>query len=98
MSSFLADDPHREVLRAAAVGVAERGLRAVDLVRPGAAHHLEGRLAEPQHARGADRVRAEDPAGRIDRQMRPHPLLPAVDDLPALADVAETEVLEPHRL
>src|SRR2546422_10486899 len=94
----MADDPHGEVLRAAAVGVAERGLRALDLMRAGAAHHLERRLAEPQHARGADRVGTEHAARRVDRQVCAHLLLSPFDDLPALADVAEAEDLEPHRL
>src|SRR5438093_4534490 len=97
-SALIADDPHREVLRASAVGVAERRPRAVHLMRAGAAHHLEGRLAEAQHAGSADRVRAQHAARWVDRQMRADLLLAAVDDLPALADVAEAQVLEPHRL
>ena len=60
--------PHREVLRAAAVGVAQRGPRAVHLVVPGLAHDLQRRLREPQQAGGADRVGAEHPARRVDRQ------------------------------
>src|SRR5438093_3955601 len=96
-SALIADDPHREVLRASAVGVAERRPRAVHLMRAGAAHHLEGRLAEAQHAGSADRVRAQHAARWVDRQMRADLLLAAVDDLPALADVAEAKVLEPHR-
>ena len=49
-----ADDPHREVLRAAAVGVAEGVLDVRHLMLAGATHHLQRRLAEPQHARGYD--------------------------------------------
>src|SRR5439155_3649177 len=97
-SVLIAHAPHREVLRPAAVGVAERRPRAVHLVRAGAAHNLEGRLAEAQHAGSADRVRAQHAARGVDRQVRAHLLLAAVDDLPALADVAEAQVLEPHRL
>src|SRR5881628_2588802 len=77
--------------------LAERRPRAVHLMRAGAAHHLEGRLAEAQHAGSADRVRAQHAARWVDRQMRADLLLAAVDDLPALADVAEAKVLEPHR-
>ena len=53
-----ADDPHREELRAAAVGVAERAAGAVDLVLAGRAAHLQRRLGEAEHAGGADRVGA----------------------------------------
>src|SRR6185503_10552120 len=87
-----------EVLRAAAVRVTERVLGARHLMLAGTAHHLEGGLAETQHARRADRVGAEHAARRVDRQVRAELLLAAVDDLPALTRVAEAEVLEPHRL
>src|SRR5262245_25732169 len=97
-SRLRADHPHREVLRAPAVRVAERVLHAADLMCTGAAHHLERGLAETQHAGGADRVRAEDAARRVHGEMGAELLLAAVDDLPPLADVAEAEVLEPHRL
>src|SRR5262249_58014354 len=89
---------HREVLRAAAVGVTEGIPDAVDLVRAGAAHHLERRLPEAEHARGTDRVGAQDAARRVHRQMAAHLLVAALDDLPALGRVAAAEVLEPHRL
>src|SRR5207249_11705433 len=56
------------------------------------------RLAQAEHARGADRVRAKHPARRVDGQVRAHLLLAALDDLPALARVAEAQVLEPHGL
>src|SRR5438876_3809328 len=78
--------------------MAERGLRAVDLMRTGAAQPRERRLAEPEHARSAYRIRAEYAARRVDRQVRAHLLLASVDRLPPFADVAEAEVLEPHRL
>ena len=56
--------PHRVVLRAAAVGVAERLAGTLDLVVAGLAHHLDGRLGEADHARCADRVRRQHAAGR----------------------------------
>src|SRR5262249_26086351 len=49
-------------------------------------------------ARRPDRIRAEDAARGIDREVRAEALLAAIDDAPALSDVAEAEVLEPHRL
>src|ERR1700678_4386880 len=57
------DHPHGEVLGAAAVGVAKRDAGAVYLVLAGPPHHLHGRLAETQQARGADRVRGQHAAG-----------------------------------
>src|SRR3989442_10750520 len=97
-SEGIAHQPDREVLRAAAVGVAEGVGPPFHLVLAGAPHHLERRLAQAEHARGADRVRAEHPARRVDGQVRAHLLLAALDDLPALARVAEAQVLEPHGL
>jgi phosphoserine phosphatase len=46
--------------------------RAVDLVLAGRAADLEGRLAEAQHAGGADRVRGEHAAGAVDREPAVH--------------------------
>src|SRR5438876_6580720 len=90
-SEGIAHQPDREVLRAAAVGVAERVVHPFHLVLAGAPHHLEGRLAEPQHARGADRVRAQHAARGVDGEVRAHLLLAALDDLPALTRVARSE-------
>src|SRR5262249_4790332 len=89
------DDPHGEVLCAPAVCVTESVLDAVHRAVAGAAHHLQGGLAQAEHARGADRVRAEDPPRGIDREVRAEALLTPVDDAPALSEVAEAEVLEP---
>ena len=50
-----ADDPHREVLRGAAVGVADGHLGAVDLVVARGAPHLIGRLEAADETRRADR-------------------------------------------
>src|SRR5262245_475055 len=63
------DDPGREVLRAAAVRVAERLPCAVHLVRAGHAAHLERRLGEANQARGADRVRGQHAARHVDREV-----------------------------
>src|SRR5581483_1407284 len=48
-------DPHREVLRRAAVRLAECHVRAVDLVLPCLAAYLQRGLGEAQHPRRADR-------------------------------------------
>ena len=64
-------DPHGEVLRRAAVGVADRRADAVDLVLAGLAAHLQRGLGEPQHAGGADRVRRQHAARRVHRAASP---------------------------
>ena len=63
-------DPHGEELRGAAVGVAERGAGAVDLVLAGLAAHLQRGLGEAQHARRADRVRRQHAARAVHRAGR----------------------------
>src|SRR5262245_38167267 len=60
-----AHDPHGEELRPAPVRVAEGDPGAVDLVGTGLASDLHGGFGEPDHARCADRVRGQDPAGRV---------------------------------
>src|ERR1700744_3813462 len=58
-----ADHPHRVVLRAAAVGVAQRLSRTRNLVVAAFAHHLDRRLREADQPRRADRVRGQHTAG-----------------------------------
>ena len=82
---FRADDPHREVLRGAAVGVAERAARAVDLVLAREAAHLQRGFGEAQHARRADRVRREHAARAVDRHVALHRGRAALGHLPAFA-------------
>src|SRR5690625_524577 len=62
------DNPHRVVLRAPTVGVAEGFAGPGHLVIAALAHHLDGGLGEPDHPRGADRVARQHPAGGVDRQ------------------------------
>jgi len=93
-----ADDPHREELRPAAVGVAQGAAGAVDLVLAGLAHHLEGGLGEADHATGADRVRREHAAAHVDGQLAVERGRSGLGELPAAALLSEAEILHPHRL
>ena len=92
------DDPHREVLRGAAVRVAERAARAVDLVLAREPAHLLRGFREPEHARRADRVRRQHAARAVHRQVALHRGRAALGHLPTVADFGEPEVLHPHRL
>src|SRR3954447_7790612 len=92
-----AHHPHREELRAAAVCVAQRLASTVDLVLAGGAADLEGRLAEAEHAGGADRVRGEDAARAVDRELAVHRGRAGLRELPAAAvGFREAEGLQPH--
>src|SRR6476469_596901 len=83
-------DPHRVVLRAAAVGVAE-GLAGIGhLVLARLAHHLDRRLGEPDHARCANGVRRQHAAGRVERDTATDRRLAGFGELPALALRSET--------
>src|SRR2546423_1111322 len=70
----------------------------VDRGVPGGAAPLQGALREPQHAGGADRVRAEHAARHVDGQVAVHRGDTVLGELPAFAGLREPEVLEPHRL
>src|SRR4051794_21511198 len=93
-----ADDPHREELGPAAVGVAQGTPGAVDLVLAGRTAHLKGRLGETEHAAGADRVGGEHAAAHVDRHPAVQRGRTRLGELPAVALRGEAEALQPHRL
>src|SRR5438876_7393767 len=66
---LLREDAHGEELGAAAVGVAQGGAHAVDLVLARLLADLHGGLGVAQHAGGADGVGAEHAARRVDRHV-----------------------------
>src|SRR5262249_10738668 len=80
-----AHDPHREVLRGAAVRMTEGDRCAVDLVVAGGAAHLVGGLEAADETRCADRVRREHAARRVHREAPRELRLPRVGQLPPLA-------------
>src|SRR5271165_3413517 len=81
--------PHGEILRAATIGVPERGSRAGHLMLTCLPHDLHGRFGKPEQPGGSDRVRAEHAAGRIDRNQPANLGLPCPGQLPPFARGSE---------
>ena len=63
----------------------------------GLVHHLDGRLGEADHARRADRIGRQHPAGRVERDASADGGLAGFGELPALALGGEAQALQPHR-
>src|SRR5437667_4945653 len=91
-------DTHRIELGAAAVGVAQGGAHAVDLVLARLLADLHGGLGVAEHAGGADGVGAEHAARRVDRHVAVDGGGARVGHLPALALGSKAQVLHPHGL
>ncbi len=94
------DHPHGKKLRAAAVGMAQRQLRARHLVRTGVAAHLARRLGKTDHAGRADGVGRQYAAGTVPGNIAAFIQRGGAchGQLPALPYRREAEVLQPHRL
>src|SRR4051812_44768560 len=67
-----ADEPHGEELRAAAVGVAEGDLGAVDLVLARLSTHLHRGLREAQHPAGPDGIGRQHSPAHVDGKIAVH--------------------------
>src|SRR5580692_9573570 len=82
-----ADDPHGEELRATTVGLAEGAPGVGHLVLARHATHLQGRLEEAEHARGADRIGRQNATRAVPRDVAAldHRRCTGLRELPALA-------------